>query len=137
MIGSTDDTFIRAWLASRSLREVTRRMAHLLTPREARQKAALLRRCGLSLPRKPGRLAGRKPVTLTPHPEAADYFLDGRGRLAYRVGPAAPARMQDRPPAEGPWPCACCGRPAGGGWVVATGRRVRRFACGGCVGMVG
>lgn len=137
MISSSDEDFVRAWVVSRSLREVARRMACLLTPGEARQKAALLRRCGVKLGRRPGRVAGKKPITLTPHPESDCMHLDGRGRLAVRVGPKAPVLGGRRNPVEGPWTCACCRRPASGGWFVMTGESARRFACNRCVGVVG
>ena len=92
---------------------------------------------GVRIPPQPNGAAARAGLVLTPHLAEATRYVDGRGRLATRIGPEGPVPVDPEvPPEEGPWRCIACRSRYSGGWSLAGPDR-RPFACGRCVTVVG
>jgi hypothetical protein len=119
--------FIRAWLTSRTVEEVARRMGPGVNAEEARLIAEALMEGGVSLPPQPPGLVLRDTLVLQSREDGE--FQDRRGREAYRVGPGTPL--------EGPWECPRCGETRlAGFFVLPEGDTDAWFICVKCVRVI-
>lgn len=119
--------FIRAWLTSRTVDEVARRMGPGVSPEEAPLIAEALMDSGVSLPPHPPGLVLRDTLVLKLREDGE--LQDRRGREAYRVGPGTPL--------EGPWDCPRCGETRlAGFFVLPEGDMDAWFICTGCVRVI-
>ena len=120
------ERFIRAWLTSRTVDAVARRMGKGMTSEEARTIAEALMTLGVGIPPDPSDLVLQDLLVLT---QRDDDYVDRRGREAYRVGLGTPL--------EGPWWCSRCGEVRlTGFFVLPVGDLDARFICSRCVHVV-